>query len=597
MNNALADCVFEVSYETCHKVGGIYTVISSKALQMKKHYSEYYLIGEYFPNSSDIEFASLQTPTNLIAAFEALEKKGVTAHFGKWLIKGEPNVILLSFNPLYEKRNDWRQFFWDNYQIDSIKAGHDFDEPMLLSVAAGMLIEEISRRQTYAAKKIICHSHEWMCGFTNLYLRTHVPQVKTVFTTHATMLGRSLSGSGAQMYSEIETINPQEEAQRLGIMEKFTAERACAQQSDVFTTVSDITGIEATYFLGRKPDILVLNGLDMEQFPSFEQAAITHAQSKEKIKEFLQYYFFPYHTFNTDKTTITFCSGRNEFKNKGIDSTIKALGELNKELVAKKSDKTVVCFFWVPYETHGIKKEVLENKIFYRNLYSKLEQIQKKIHKDFVTRVLTNIQLNTYQAVDEEHMHEIRHMKKLFQRYTNQAPLCTHYIPDEENNEVIRAFRDNGLTNSPENKVKVIYYPVYLNGADGLLDMDYYQSINGTHLGLFPSYYEPWGYTPLEGAALAIPVITTDTAGFGQFIKKKMKKSEGIFILERLRKHYNISQYVSILSNFISLTHHERVKHKISAKLLSEHADWAILVDNYIQAHNLALTRNATHRL
>jgi glycogen(starch) synthase len=426
--------------------------------------------------------------------------------------------------------------------------------------------------------------------------------IKTVFTTHATMLGRTIAGSGGNLYGMLENINPEEEARKHNVMNKFTTERACALNADVFTTVSEITSMEAEKLLGRRADVLLLNGLDISQFPTFEEISIKHQKSKESIQEFLSYYFFPYYSFDLDESLNIFISGRFEFKNKGVDIFIKALADVNNQLKKRNSKKSINVFFWIPRDVNSTNLSLSDSKANYIQLREYIEDhsefIIDGIKDHFLKSPLKNIakpsKINC-SLFDKEF---IAHIKKMRLKFNKEGVplLCTHSLPYQNQDPILNMFKQQGLDNTEEDLVKVIYYPIYLTGVDGLLDLRYYDAILGCHLGVFPSYYEPWGYTPLECAALGIPSITTDLAGFGRFIKTYNKK-EGVYVLERYNKSDEeaIRELSKIILKFYKYDQKERVQQKIEAKHLSSLADWGKFIENYIEAHNLAMSKNANN--
>ncbi len=592
---AKADMLFEVSWEVCNKVGGIYTVVKSKVELMKERYHNYFLIGPYFPDKARLETQQVVPPERLKRVFDRLEKEGIICYFGNWQVKGEPQVILVNFQKIIPAKNDIKKWLWESYRIDSLYSHWDFEEPMIWSYAVGKLLHYIS--EEYGNEKIVGHFHEWLSGIAMLFLKSNASRIGTVFTTHATMLGRSLAGGGKDLYSMLDTMDPEKEAYSSNVQDKFLTERSCAQDSDIFTTVSEITAIEAEKVLGRKADVLLLNGLDIEKFPNFEECSIKHKQCRDVIREFLSYYFFPYYTFDVEKTIILFIVGRYEFKNKGLDIFIRALGRLNGLLKEQGSRKTIVSFFWIPTGVNGIKTELLEAEDKYEQIKGFVDRTLPEFKSKLINSILTQNSLSKETIFDKEFLLEIKKQRLQFSRAGNPL-LSTHYLFNENDDQITSAFRQNGLHNRKEDAVKVIQYPVYLDGNDNLIGLKYYDAIQGCHLGVFPSYYEPWGYTPLESAALGVPAVTTDLAGFGRFIRKKIKDLDsadkgGIFILERFNRDEEqvVKDFVDILYHYSQLHRKDRVEQKMYAKELSEFADWKVLVDNYIRAHNLALTR------
>jgi glycogen(starch) synthase len=588
---AEGDYLFEASWEVCNKVGGINTVLISKAALMRYYYKNYFLIGPFFKNAFDTEMIQSTPPKEVSDTFEELKKSGILCYYGKWQVKGEPNVILLDFMALLPRKNEIKGLLWEKFRIDSLHASWDFEEPLLWAWAVGMLLEILSRK--LHSDKIVAQFHEWLAGFGLLYLKLNAAKVKTVFTTHATMLGRSIAGEGRDLYNLLGKFDPETEARNVGILDKFTAERACAREASVFTTVSAITGIEAEHILGRKPDVLVLNGLDIEKFPTIEETSIKHVTNLEMIKEFITYYFFPHYTFELEHTLIFFIIGRYEFKNKGIDVTIRALGELNRRLQAENSNKTVCVFFWIPNKTYGLKKELLENKNIYKQIKQYVDFRSKDILKTIVEGVISQDEYVKEKIFTNEFLLDMKKEMLAFRRFGNPL-IVTHYINNEDADSIKWTLLECGLDNKPNDRVKVILYPTYLDGNDGLLNLSYYDAMSGCHLGLFPSYYEPWGYTPLEAAAMGVSSVTSDLTGFGSFIKSKVNSVRpGIFIIERFQKKDEevIADLEKVMYEYILLDHVERVENKLNAKTVSSFADWKHLVKNYIIAHNLALQR------
>ncbi len=583
-----AEFLFECSWEVCNKVGGIYTVVKSKAALMAENYDNYFLIGPLNYENAKMEAEETVPPKWLKSIFAEMEKEGIHCFYGKWITKGKPNVILLDFYKLKGKSQELRKWLWENYRIESHASGWDFDEPMTWSYAINILLQKIAEKQE--GKKIVSHFHEWMAGISLLFLKKSNPEIKTVFTTHATMLGRSMSGSGYDLYNMLEDIDPHEMAKKLEVLDKFTTEKACAHNSEVFTTVSEITSIEAEKVLGKKADVLLLNGLDIDKFPTFEETAIQHRQFRDKLREFCSLYFFPQYSFDLEQSLIYFIVGRYEYKNKGIDLFIEALGELNKKLKDENSKKTIISFFWIPAGVNGIHQSLVENKGQFEQIEDYIEKSLPTIKQKILRDIISGENFQNIELFEEEQVQEINSFRTKLNKSEGNLK-CTHKLNDEKNDSIMNAFAKAGLNNSQDDKVKVIFYPVYLDGFDRLAELKYYEAIQASHLGVFPSYYEPWGYTPLESAALAVPAITTDLAGYGRFIIEKEKEKQGIQVINRLNKSHEESreQLAKDLYEYTLLSRKERVDQKIAAKKTAELADWKILINNYIKAHNIAL--------
>ena len=414
------------------------------------------------------------------------------------------------------------------------------------------------------------------------------------------MLGRSICGNDRNLYEILDTINPDQEAKQYGVMDKHSTEKACATAVDAFTTVSEITGLEAEKLLGRKPDVLVLNGLDIEKFPTFEETSIKHRQNRDIIRSFIAYHFFPHYYFELEQTIILFIVGRYEFKNKGIDIFIKALGKLNERMKAEGHRKTVVAFFWIPRDVHGAKAELSANKASYlqineylnRNIKHIQQRLMHWIMRCDADALLEGEHSITEQLFDTEALQGLRRLRMNFSKVGNPL-IVTHNLPNEEQDIIIKNLLAEGLDNKEDDRVKAIFYPVYLTGIDGLIDLPYYEAIMGCHLGVFPSYYEPWGYTPLESAALGVPALTTDLGGYGRFLLASKAPDKGVFVLRRMGKSQEevIEQFSEILYNFAELSEKGRVQQKIAAKDVSGLADWKELISNYFTAHNLAVQK------
>ena len=593
------DRLFEVSWEVCNKVGGINTVIKSKAYLMKEHYKEYYLIGPYFKDKAEIELRKKEPPQEFKEAFKQLAQEGIICHYGVWDVFSQPTTILIETNDAFiSKKNSFKTKYWEQFGVDSLGAGWEFEEPLMFSTAAGRIIEELSKKQE---QKTIAHLHEWLSGFAILYLQLVNSSIATVFTTHATMLGRTIAGNNEDLYQVLESLNPEQKAQELRVHDKHSAERASAKCADIFTTVSDITALEAEKILGRKPEVILYNGLTLSKFPTVEETSIKHVQSRDKLHEFIAYYFYPYYTFDMYHTIIFFVSGRFEYHNKGLDLFLESLQKLNQELKEQGSNKTVVVIYWTPLATAGVRKSLIENKNAYLQIKNYMDwhaqTILKQLTWDFLVFGAQNNEQQPEYAnglcgiFTQDFLQELKNDLKHFKR-EGQPPLSTHALLDAQYNPLYQRLQELGLNNNPEDKVKSIIYPSYLDGADGILNMHYYEATVGANLGVFPSFYEPWGYTPLESAALAVPAITTDLAGFGLFVNEQRdgQEEKGVFVIKRRKQSWGEQQenLYKVLKDFCSLDHVGRVEHRLAAKTIAAKADWKIFAKNYFEAHNKA---------
>lgn len=591
---AKAEVCFEASWEACNKVGGIYTVVKSKIVPMKEQYGDnYFLIGPHFPQKAYGIFEESPPPEEWKGAFDALAKEGIQVHFGTWVTGGNPNVLLLDFSEFTKNANEVKRKLWEWYQVDTLNTEwFDFDEPVVWAFAVGRVIEELSK---VIQKKMVAHFHEWLAGAAALYLRHQNVPVGTVFTTHATTLGRALATRDRNIYQELESINPDEEAKNCGpsTCAKHLMEKQAAQNAHVFTTVSEITGIEAEHFLGRKPDVLLFNGLDMSKFPTFEEASVRHKLFKSRIKQFLMYHFFPYYQFDLNNTLIYFIAGRYEYRDKGVDVFIKALARLNEQLKAEEDcEKTVVAFFWIPGNVKAIRPTLLQNKTLFEDIQDSVEDRHEDIHDRLLYALVTGEELSREMVMSDDLLQELKPKVNRFKR-EGAPPLSTHELFNEKDDAIMNALRSEGLDNKKDDRVKVVFYPIYLSGADGLLDTSYYESMQGSHLGVFPSFYEPWGYTPLEAAALGVSSITTDLAGFGRYIcfECQQPKTPGIFVLERMGKSDEeiVASLTEMMSRFAHYSAKERTENKITAQKLAHTASWSKFIARYVEAHNKAI--------
>ncbi len=588
-----ADKLMEVSFEVCNKVGGIYRVLESKADKMVEHYEDkYLLIGPYYKDKAREEFKEEAVPSKIKKIFQELEEEGIRCHYGRWMIKGKPIVILVDFSDYFYSIDNIKKEMWDYFGIDSLGAGHDFSEPLCWSYAVGRLMEKIAI--VYKGEKIVGHFHEWLSGGGILYLKNKNSKIKTVFTTHATSLGRTLAFHSINFYTKLEEINPDEEAYKYsGVVAKHLTEKAAANHSDIFTTVSEVTKIEAAKFLQRDPEIVLPNGLDMEKFLSFEDIVVKHRLQRRRLKNFVASYFFPYYTFSLEETLFYFIIGRKEFRAKGIDIFIDSLGKLNKKMKSEKENgRTIVAFLFIPADTKRVHPSILENIEYFRDLQNSMEGAFEDAEERMFYRILCQEETTKENLFEEATLFEIERKLHRMQRKDENPPLSTHYF-NSISDEIMDKIQGAELFNREEDKVKVIYYPTYLTGHDGLSNLSYEEALEACHMGVFPSFYEPWGYTPLEAAALGVSSVTTDLAGFGRFrLNLKIKKERpGIYILERKNKvdEEIIDDLYSFLYGFMKTSRKERVENKIEARKIAAAADWRSFVSYYIKAHNEAL--------
>ncbi len=589
----LCDKLFEVSYEVCNRVGGIYRVLESKADKMIYHYEDkYFLVGPYYRDKARGEFKEEAPPTEFKKVFQKLEGEGLRCHYGKWLVKGKPTTILIDFSDYFYKVDEIKKEMWEEFGVDSLHSGYDFNEPVCWSYATGRLIRELASE--FKNEKIGAHFHEWLSGAGLLYLKAKKAPVKTIFTTHATSLGRTLAFHSINFYKLLDKINPDEESRKHGVFPKHSIEKASAKEADVFTTVSEITGIEAEKFLGRSPDVILPNGLDIEKFLSFEDIVVKHRLQRKSLRNFVASYFFPYYTFDIEETLFYFIIGRNELRAKGIDIFINSLGKLNKKMREEKSKRTIVSFLFIPADVRGINPSLLENVEYFRDLRESFEGTYSDIEERMLYNVLRGKELTKENLISEDYLLEIEKKLHRMKRNGETPSLSTHHL-NSLHDEIINHLKAADLLNREEDRVKVIYYPIYLTGHDGLSNLSYEEALEACHMGVFPSFYEPWGYTPLEAAALGVSSVTTDLAGFGRFCAglKRKKDRPGIYVLEREKNEDVVvtEDLYNFLYEFMKTSRRERVENKIEARKIAAQADWQSFVYNYLIAHNKAFEK------
>lgn len=578
------ESVFEVSWEVTNKCGGIHTVVTSKLPLMQANYDNYCAIGPLFDELPH-DFIQQEPPESYARAFSSLVAEGIRCVYGTWLVNGKPNAILIDARSLLKYIDGIKGWLWQKYGVDSINAAYDFNEPLAWSWGVGKFLESIANQ--FPNSNIIAHLHEWLSGFAILYLKDKNARISTVFTTHATMLGRTLSSHDAKLFESLDHINPEEEAKKYGVMDKFSTEKACALNADVFSTVSEMTAKECEAFFGRKPEVLP-NGLAIDSFPTFEETVFRHLKNKEKLSDFLMSHFFPHQSFDLTDSLFFYFGGRYEFKNKGFDIMLESLAKLNEYLKSTGSKKTIVMFFFVATQSSGPKAELLENKSYVEGLTATVHEQADYLLQRIVLNVMQGDQLHV-EILPPDFMDELKRSFRFVKRLGNPL-LCTHKI-DEGNDPTIQHLKRLGLDNRADDRVKVVFIPLYLDGSDSLMNVGYYEAVSGCHLGIFPSYYEPWGYTPLESIALGVPAVTTNTAGFGRYIQEEvMGTHSGLFIIDRTKEqHEVIDELYSVMKEFCELDRNARVSRKMNAHALSTYADWRQLIKHYLSAHKNAI--------
>lgn len=542
------DYIFESSWEVCNKVGGIYTVLSTRAntLQMKFQDRLFFIGPDFWQRKENPLFVESD---NLYMAWKqyAAEKEKLFVRIGHWMIPGNPLVILVDFQPFFTQKDEIYTEMWNLYQVDSLHAYGDYDEASMFSYAAGKVVESFYHYNLTKIDKVIYQAHEWMTGLGALYLQAFVPEIATIFTTHATSVGRSIAGNNKPLYDYLFAYNGDQMAQELNVQSKHSIEKQAAHYVDCFTTVSEITNNECKELLDKPADVVLMNGFEDNFVPKGSAFSGKHRRARSAML----------HVANCllgadldDETLIVGTSGRYEFRNKGIDVFLEALNRLNRD---KHLAKNVLAFINVPGWVSDAREDL---------------QQRLKSNEKFTTPL--------------------------------EVPFITHWLQNMTHDQVLDMLKYLGMNNHPEDKVKIIFVPCYLDGKDGILNKEYYDLILGEDLSVYPSYYEPWGYTPLESVAFRVPTITTDLAGFGRWVnslKKWHSIDGGVEVLHR--SDYNYSEVADgikdTISAFSARSDAEVKEIRKHASQVAEQALWKHFIKYYYEAYDFAL-RHAMER-
>ncbi len=544
------DYIFEASWEVCNKVGGIYTVLSTRANTLQTNFRDKLIfIGPDFWQGK--ENPLFEENENLCAAWRehAKEKDGLNVRVGRWNIPGKPIVILVDFQPFFEIKNEIYTEMWNNYQVDSLHAYGDYDEASMFAYATGRVIESFYRYNLTETDKVVFQAHEWMTGMAALYLQKAVPQIASIFTTHATSIGRSIAGNNKPLYDYLFAYNGDQMARELNMESKHSIEKQTAHYVDCFTTVSEITNNECKELLDKAADVILMNGFEDDFVPA---GATFTAKRKRARQTMLRVANNLLGDNLTDDVLIIGTSGRYEFKNKGINVFLESLNRLNRD---KNLKKKVLAFVnvpgWVGEPREDLKKRLADKK------------------KSYDTPL--------------------------------ECPFITHWLRNMSHDHVLDMLKYLGMENRKEDKVKVIFVPCYLDGKDGIMDKHYYDLILGQDLSAYPSYYEPWGYTPLESVAFKVPTITTDLAGFGLWVnglKNQKGIDDGVEVIHRT--DYNYSEVADVIKDTVSAFSAKSAQEvnqiRKRAAQVAEQALWKHFIVYYYQAYDVAL-RNADKRL
>lgn len=529
--------LLEVSWEVCNKVGGIHTVLSSKAKTAVARFGDdYVVVGPWL--LSDTDRRNAFTPEAGHEDFvDACRAMGLPVQVGRWTIPGRPRCILIEFSSLYTQKNDVLASLWEDWQVDSIEGGWDYVEPVLFGWAAGKVIEEYWEH--YLApehRRAVVQAHEWMTGSALLYLKKRVPALGTVFTTHATMLGRALSSLGHSPEDGLGGTSIDELARTHGVRAKHSIEGVCARQADVFTTVSQVTAKEALQLHRREAAPVLPNGIDLDVLDELagspERRAVVRARLTDLAQRFLG-------TPDLRNAAFVCISGRYEFHNKGIDILLDAAARIE-----KREGRPVVLWILVPAGNSGLRSEVRE----------RLDAVGAPKVQDPIGS-------------------------------------CTHHLFDEEKDPVRKRAIEIGLTNASGARVKLIHVPIYLGPSDGFLGVEYEAALAAMDIGCFPSFYEPWGYTPQESLGVGLPTITSDFAGFGRWaLGQGLTDDDGITVVRRLGVRYDqaIERVADALEKTLALNAEAQSALRPKCRAAADKTAWRDLYAHYVEAYDAA---------
>lgn len=538
------DYIFESSWEVCNKVGGIYTVLSSRANTLQKeHKDKVIFIGPdiWAENESPWfkEDASLHK--------EWRKHADLTDHLsvrvGRWQVPGEPIAILVNFESFHKHKNDIYGQMWRLFGVDSMPAYGDYDDSSMFAYAVGNVIESFYNFHKLQKKHVIAHFNEWMLGMGALYVKHFVPKIGTIFTTHATSIGRSIAGNHLPLYKHFKEYNGDQMARELNMVSKHSIEKITAHNVDCFTTVSDITARECEQLLEKKPDVVTPNGFEKGFIPQKGTYTKQRAEARAtliRVTEALLGYPL------ASKSLLVALSGRYEYKNKGIDVFVDSLNKLRSSKFLKKD---IVAFIMVPAWV-------------------------KDYREDLQQRLQEKGPISAKSALP--------------------FPFLTHSMNEQDNDPLLSQIKRLGFTNTKEERVKIIFVPSYLNGDDGIFNTSYYDLLIGLDATVFPSYYEPWGYTPHESIAFSIPTVTTSLSGFGAWATK-MGDTEGIGdgveVIPRDEDNYDevANKIADALVDLSQKNKKEITETRDAALKLADSADWEHFIGYYKEAYCKAL--------
>lgn len=592
--------LFEMAWEVCNQVGGIYTVIRSKVPAMVEEWKDdYCLIGPYFPQTASVEFDKIDDGSEICELVKEMNKDGFRVHYGRWLVTGRPQIVLIDFQHMLQEIDRLKYKLWEHHQISTVNTEVLVNDVIAFSEVVFLFLKKYADK--FAKKQnIVAHFHEWMCSAALIELRHHNVPISTVFTTHATMLGRYIAGNVENFYEKLPHYNWAQEAKNYGIEAQAGIERQSAQKAHVLTTVSDVTAKECEVFFGRNCDLILPNGLNITRFAATHEFQNLHLKFKQKIHQFVMGHFFQSYSWDLDNTLYFFTSGRYEFKNKGYDLTLEALRRLNFKIVQSGLDITVVMFIITRNPVHSINPEVLQSRAVMEEIRETCEAIEKQIGDQLFYASAANEEPtlpNLNDFVDDYWRLRLRRTIQSWK--THKLPsTVTHLLKQPD--EITNFFDATNLRNHEKDRVKFVYHPDFISPTNPLFGLEYSQFVRGCHMGVFPSYYEPWGYTPLECIVRGIPTITSDLSGFGDFMTQSMKDPEGVGVNVIRRQGKSFDESAEELANsmfkFAAMNRRERIMQRNKVENIAEVFDWTNLRSYYDTAHDLAIKKSGVKR-
>ena len=544
----LPDVVFETSWEVCNKVGGIYTVLSTRAKTLQQKFQDNLIfIGPDLCQDGNnplfIEDKKLHKDWS-----KSLQNIGIPVRIGRWDIPGQPLTVLVNFQSLFAQKDEIYGRAWELFQVDSLHAYGDYDEASMFSYAAGKVAEVIVQ-QSFVGKKVIYQAHEWMSGLGMLFLQHNCPEVRTIFTTHATSIGRSIAGNNKLLYAYFNGYNGDQMANELSMEAKHSIEKQSAHRTHCFTTVSDFTDKECAQLLDKPADVVLPNGFELDFVPKGTAFTSKRRQARQRIFQVAK--ALTGQTFDND-TLIISTSGRNDFRCKGFDVYMEAMKQLNEQL--RGTNQQVLSLIEVPCWLLGPRTDVQERL---QLKGKKAETINTPLH----------------------------------------TPIISHDLYNLNEDRIVNLIKSMGFEDCTNNNVKVILVPCYLDGNDGIFDLHYYDLLTANDLTIYPSYYEPWGYTPLESVAFKTPCITTDLSGFGQWVDSVLGRTgtltDGVSVLHRDDNNYFecAAEICQVIQQFMNAPKADRDKMRRNAAKFANKAQWENFAAYYYKAYEFTLNK------